>query len=93
MNGITYKDLRHALAVTPTYTSANDAIILARKHIGNNATMESSARVCLEDAVHQYDKGQYDAAIMWAAKSLSYSVGIAHADYRKVNHETLLYDL
>lgn len=63
---------------------ANKALILARKHIGNGAVMESSARACLADAVEQYDAGNYDEAIMWARKSLEYSVGIFHADCKKV---------
>lgn len=63
--------------------NANQAIILARKHIGNGAAMDTSARACLADAIEQYDAGNYDAAIMWARKSLEYSVGIFHADYKK----------
>ena len=62
---------------------ANKAIILARKHIGNGAVMDSSARACLENAIEQYDAGNYDSALMWATKSLAYSVGVFHADYRK----------
>ncbi len=63
----------------------NQALILARKHVGNGAAMESSARSCLADAVRQYDLGNYDASVMWALKSLSYSVGIFHADYKRVS--------
>lgn len=63
--------------------NANKALILARKHIGNGAVMDSSARACLADAIEQYDAGNYDAARMWATKSLAYSVGVFHADYRK----------
>ena len=62
---------------------ANKAIILARKHIGNGAVMDSSARACLADAIAQYDAGNYDSALMWATESLAYSVGVFHADYRK----------
>ncbi len=64
--------------------TADKAIITARKHIGSGAEMDSSARFCLNDALRAYERGDYDAARMWAKKSLAYSVGIAHSDYRKV---------
>lgn len=64
--------------------NAANAIIIARKHVGNGAAMESSARLCLQNAIQQYDYGHYDAAQMWAAKSLAYSVGVAHKDYQRV---------
>ena len=54
-------------------------IILARKHIGGE--MESSARMCLEDAINCKDLGLYESALMWALRSLEYSVGIFHPDY------------
>lgn len=65
-------------------TQAQKAIVLARKHIGNGAAMESSARSCLADAIAQFDAGKAESALMWAKKSLSYSVGVFHDDYRKV---------
>jgi hypothetical protein len=65
-------------------TEANKAIILARKHIGNGALMDSSARVCLNDALRAVEREDYRAAKMWALSSLAYSVGIFHADYQKV---------
>jgi hypothetical protein len=63
--------------------NTNDVIILARKHVGNGAVMESSARLCLEDAVRLQDKGNLDAAKARAIKSLGYSVGILHADHQR----------
>lgn len=66
--------------------NANQAIILARKHVGNGAVMESSARLCLADAIAQYDKGEEEYAINHAKKSLAYSVGIFHQDYKKVDY-------
>ena len=60
--------------------SAGETIRIARKHIGNGA-MESSARLCLADAVALYDVGDYDAAHQRALKSIAYSVGIMHPDY------------
>jgi len=63
--------------------NADKVIILARKHVGNGAAMESSARLCLSDAVALYDAGKLDDAKVRALKSLAYSVGINHADYRR----------
>lgn len=63
-------------------------IILARKHVGNGAAMESSARLCLEDAVKLQDAGNAGStsdlayARERAIKSLGYSVGIMHEDYK-----------
>lgn len=74
--------------------NTHDAITLARKHIGNGAVMESSARLCLEDAVTLYDRAVYctdsdDEAMHEymarakerAIRSLAYTVGIGHPDY------------
>jgi hypothetical protein len=55
---------------------------LARKHIGKGM-MESSARVCLSDANHLFDRGLIDYAKKRALDSLKYSVGILHKDYKK----------
>jgi len=62
----------------------NSVIIAARKHL-IHAIQESSARLCLADAVAAYDREDLLAARAWAVKSLAYSVGIFHADYRKAN--------
>lgn len=59
------------------------AIRLARKNLGG--TMESSARLCLADAIECVEKGQLDAAKKRALDSLRYSVGVFHADYRKAS--------
>lgn len=56
-------------------------IILARKHLGGE--MESSARLCLTDALRLYETGKHVDAKARALKSLAYSVGILHADYRR----------
>lgn len=69
--------------------NANDAIILARKHIGNGAAMDSSARLCLTDAVALQDKGDLSAAKVRALKSLGYSVGVFHNDYKRVNQSVM----
>lgn len=58
-------------------------IQVARKHVGNGASMESSARLNLADAIRHHDEGNYQRAYFYALKSLAYSIGIAHPDYRK----------
>jgi hypothetical protein len=68
--------------------NANKVLEIARKHVGNGAAMESSARLCLADAVAMRDTAEtYDemvASARTALRSLSYSVGIFHADYQRV---------
>lgn len=56
-------------------------LVLARKHLGGD--MESSARLCLSDAVELLDKGDLPAAKRRALRSLEYSVGILHPDYAR----------
>ena len=56
------------------------AITLARKHLGQGQ-MESSARLCLADAIALNDEGNLCAAQSRALRSLAYSVGIFHPDY------------
>lgn len=53
----------------------------ARKHLGNGAAMESSARLCMASAVEMLDAGNDEAARTWAMRSLRYSVGIMHPEY------------
>jgi len=63
--------------------NASQVIVLARKHVGNGAAMDSSARMCLADAVSLFDKENHEAAKRRAVDALRYSVGIFHADYKK----------
>ena len=62
----------------------NTLLILARKHLGTSA-MDSSARLCLTDAIRLMDRDEpnYDAARHRALRSLASSVGILHADYQR----------
>lgn len=65
--------------------NAQTAITLARKHVGNGGTMDSSARLCLADAIALYDRGEHAHAKVRAVKSLGYSVGVFHNDYKRAN--------
>ena len=62
-----------------------DVIRLARKHVDNNVAMQSSARLCLADAIAMYDEGDIDSAKMWALRSLKYSTGIFNKDYQRAS--------
>lgn len=62
-----------------------DVMTLARKHIGKGE-MESSARLCLSDAVALFDAGDLEYAKRRALKSLAYSVGIYHRDYVRASY-------
>lgn len=56
-------------------------IVEARKQLGGS--MESSARLCLADAICHKDKGDLEMAASRALKSIAYSVGIMHPAYSK----------
>lgn len=60
--------------------TVQQVIALARKHLGCGS-MESSARLCLSDAVSLHDAGDLSAAKNRALRSLQFSVGIFHADF------------
>jgi len=62
----------------------NNAIRLARQHVADNADNISSARMCLADAIAEYDAGNLRAAYRWAVRSLAYSVGVFGRDYQRV---------
>lgn len=62
--------------------TTNQVIILARKHLGKG-TMESSARLCLSDAIRLQGEGRLTDAKDRALRSIRYSVGILHADYER----------
>ncbi len=63
-------------------TPTAEIIRLARKNV-DLGVMASSARLCLAEAVASFDDGHYDVAAARAVKSLAYSVGIFHPDYKK----------
>jgi hypothetical protein len=62
--------------------TTDKVMALARKHIGKG-NMESSARLCLADAVHLQERGLLGYAHKRALASLAYSVGVLHPDYAK----------
>ena len=66
-----------------TYNQKDKALRLARKHV-HEGTMNSSVRFAMAEAVAAEGRGDLRSAVMWAAKSLSYSVGVGHPDYKAV---------
>jgi len=62
--------------------NVDNMIRLARQHLCDNHSNESSARACLADALKAHDRGDSASARMWALKSLRYSVGIFHPAYK-----------
>ena len=72
----------HTLPEAKEATMSADSIIrIARKHLGSGQ-MESSARLCLSDALALHEIGDLGASRMCALKSLAYSVGTLHPDYQ-----------
>ena len=65
--------------------NAHQVIELAKKHVDNGAAMSTSARLCLDDAIALQAQGKCTEARNRAVKSLQYSVGIFHEDYRAVD--------
>ncbi len=64
--------------------NATDCIDLARKHLlAMKGGMILSAELCLSDAEAAHEAGEHEIAKARAVKSLAYSVGILHADYRR----------
>jgi hypothetical protein len=62
------------------------AINLARKHaFANQAQDASSAYLCLADAIAQSNAGDLANAKARAIKSLAYSVGVFHPDYKRAS--------
>jgi len=65
-----------------TSTVTAQIIALATKHVDNGAAMMSSARLCLDDALRCLADGGESNARACAVRSLSYSVGLFHADHQ-----------
>jgi hypothetical protein len=60
--------------------TTDQIFVAARKYLGG--AMESSARLCLADAIRLFDEEDRVAARQRAIDSLRYSVGILHPIYR-----------
>jgi hypothetical protein len=58
------------------------SIELAERHIPNCIYMRSSAELCLKDAKALYTRGELTYSQQRAARSLAYSVGTDHSDYK-----------
>jgi hypothetical protein len=61
---------------------------LARKHLdaaiaAKRDFFQTSSEYCLQSALDAYSRGDGLALRRWALKSLAYSIGIAHPDYRR----------
>lgn len=56
-------------------------IRIARYHRDEGSA--PSARSCLADAVERSDAGDDAAARVWALKSLEYSLGVFHPEYKR----------
>jgi hypothetical protein len=67
---------------TPNLLHAPEIVALARQHV-EKAEMLSSAKLCLTDAEMWLARGDYANARVRALKSLAYSIGVLHPDYRK----------
>jgi hypothetical protein len=65
--------------------NTQQAIILARKHVITGAPKESSALFCLSDAIEMMERGDLESAKKWALRSMAYSVGVFHADYKRAS--------
>lgn len=62
--------------------NAYEVIQLAEKHAANGSEMQTSAQMALADAKALQSRGQCVAARNRAVKSLEYSVGVFHPDYK-----------
>lgn len=62
---------------------AQKAISLAKEH-ASKAQMRSSADLCIEDAEHCLQRGDFESAMRRAKDSLKYSVGILSPIFREL---------
>tara|TARA_R110000868_G_C10600946_1_gene740499 strand:- start:84 stop:287 length:204 start_codon:yes stop_codon:yes gene_type:complete len=62
--------------------TVHEIIILARKHVmQGEAPMQSSAELCLREAIELHEMGDLKTAKKRAIRSLAYSIGEYHPDY------------
>lgn len=65
-----------------THDKATEILALAAPHVANGASMSSSAKLAYKEAVSLLAAGDPASAAQRATDSLSYSVGVFHADTR-----------
>lgn len=56
--------------------------IRAEAHLKHAGEGKTSGLLCMMDAHRALERDDLKAAQMWLCKSLAYSVGVGHADYR-----------
>lgn len=61
---------------------ATEIIALAAKHIKPGTSGADSAKLCLDDAEALLSRGLVEEARARALRSLQYSVGVFHEDYK-----------
>lgn len=66
------------------------AIAVAKRNLALAGEMESSASLCLADAIAFYEAGQIDRFWERILKSLAYSVGVFHQDWQEVKRASLI---
>jgi len=60
------------------------ALAIAEKHSNNGAEMQTSALMSIYQAKKLYDMGRYEYVWGWIIRSIEYSVGRSHPDYKYV---------
>lgn len=78
-------ELNLALECEEKKMTVQEVVDLAKRHLGEGE-MASSAKLCYDDAVRLLAKGKEEFAYQRALRSLSYSVGVFHADYKRAEH-------
>lgn len=64
------------------HDKAKDILNIARVHLLDNYDNLSSVELCLSDAENLFNKGDFNNSIKRALKSIQYSVGCFHNDYK-----------
>lgn len=64
-----------------------DLVNLARKHASNGSDMQSSAMLCLQDALSLFAQNKFAEARSRSLASLRYSIGVLHHDYRRATND------
>lgn len=73
---------------TATETQAYEALRLAQIHAETTTKGgKSSALMCAKDAEKFFNEGRFGFCHEWAWQSLKHSVGMFHADFKKLDAE------